>query len=120
MSRVVPGALAATATFLIVLFAAARAIDSSTETIAASNRAWLVACALAGLAAGFLGARLAGTAAVPARYAAAIAGPGALALLFALTTTARDEAGVWAALAISVAAAALGAAGRERLPQRRR
>ncbi len=117
------GLLVATVTFIVLLFVAARVTDSATETVDASNRSWLVSCALAGLVAGFLGDRVARAAPARAvRYAAAILGPALLALLFALTTDPAEKAGPWFALAISIAAAALGAAARERLAaaQRRR
>jgi FtsH-binding integral membrane protein len=116
------GLLAAAATFLVLLAIAAPLTDSATDTLESSNRSWLVACVLAGLIAGFLGDRVARSAPSGARYAAAIGGPAALALLFALTTSAADQSGVWAAFVLSIGAAALGAFGRERVAsaQRRR
>jgi hypothetical protein len=117
------GLVSATALFLVLAVIAAQLSESATETVAAANRLWLVSCALAGVVAGFTGARIARSApAVAARYAAAVTGPALLALVFALTTTAEDRAGVWAALAITAATAALGAYARERIAaaQRRR
>jgi uncharacterized membrane protein YeaQ/YmgE (transglycosylase-associated protein family) len=77
---------------------------------------------LAGLVAGFLGDRIARSAPLAARYAAGVVGPALLALVFALTSTATDEAGIWASFALSVVGAVLGATARERLAgaQRRR
>jgi energy-coupling factor transporter transmembrane protein EcfT len=117
------GLVVATVTFLVLLFVAARVTESATDTVDGSNRSWLVACAIAGMIAGFLGDRVARAApALAVRYAAAVLGPALLALLFALTTDPADPAGPWFALAISIAAATLGATARERLPsaQRRR
>ncbi len=100
------GLLVATVTFLVLLFIAARVIDSSTDTVDASNKSWLFSCAIAGLIAGFLGDRVARAApALAVRYTAAILGPALLALLFALTTDPAEPAGPWFALAISIAAA---------------
>ena len=111
----------ATVVFLALLFVAARITDSATDTLEATNRSWLVACALAGLVAGFVGDRAARRSPVVfARYAAAVVGPALLSLLFALTTSAQDEAGLWVALALSVAGAGLGAFTRERIAAQRR
>ena len=107
------GLLAAAVAFLALLAIAARFIDAGTDTIEGAGNGWLAACGIVGLVAGFIGARVARSAPRPARYAAAMTGPAAIALLFALTTTARDANGPWIALAIAILAAALGAAGRD-------
>ena len=117
------GLVAAAGAFFVLAFVAAVVTDSATDTIEQSNNAWLGLCAVAGLIAGFLGDRLARPApAVAARYAAAVAGPAAIALLFALTTTARDAEGPWLVLVAVAGAAAIGAHARERIAaaQRRR
>lgn len=117
------GSAAAAGAFFVLAFVAAVLTDSATDTVQQTNTVWLTLCALAGLVAGFLGDRLARMApAAAARYAAAIAGPAAIALLFALTTTARDAEGPWLVLAAVIGAAAIGAHARERIAaaQRRR
>jgi hypothetical protein len=117
------GLLAAAGAFFVLAFAAAVVTDASTQTVEQANNAWLGLCALAALAAGFVGDRLARPAsAVAVRYAAATAGPAAIALLFALTTTARDAALPRLVLAVVAGGAAIGAHARERISatQRRR
>jgi len=116
------GSFSAAGVFFVLAFVAAQLAEAATDTTAAADRVWLLACGVAGFLAGFGGARLARAAPLAARYAAAIAGPALLALVFALTSTAQDEAGPWFALAITIGAAALGAFARERIAaaQRRR
>ena len=117
------GLMAAAGAFFVLAFVAAAVTESATESVGQADNAWLVLCALAGLVAGFLGDRLArATPATAARYAAAIAGPAAIALLFALTTSARDAAVPWLVLVAVTGAAAIGAHVRERIAtsQRRR
>ena len=88
-------------------------VTSGTATVDSRTTAWVLVNLACGLVAGFAGARAAVGAALPARYAAAVAGPGLLALVFALTTDARDASGLWLAFAASVAGAAAGAALRD-------
>ena len=117
------GLVAAAGTFFVLAFVAAVITDSATDTLDQVNTVWLALCAVAGLVAGLIGDRLARPAPVAAaRYAAAVAGPAAIALLFALTTTARDAEGPWLVLVAVVGAAAIGAHARERIAagQRRR
>ena len=117
------GLVAAAGAFFVLAFAGAVITDGATDTLEQTNGAWVLACGIAGLLAGFVGDRFArATPAAAARYAAAVAGPAAIALLFALTTTAQDPAGPWLALVATITAAALGAFAREQLAtgQRRR
>jgi hypothetical protein len=117
------GLAAAAGSYFLLAFVAAVVTDSATDTLEQTNNTWLALSAIAGLLAGFLGNRFARPAPVAvARYAAAIAGPAAIALLFALTTTARDPEGPWFVLIAVAGAAAIGAHARERLAaaQRRR
>ena len=117
------GLVAAAGAFFVLAFAGAVITDSATDTLEQTNGAWVLACGIAGLIAGVVGDRFARAApAAASRYAAAVAGPAAITLLFALTTTAQDPAGPWLALVAAVAAAALGAVACEQLAtaQRRR
>jgi len=84
-------------------------VTAGTGTVDSRATAWELACAVAGVVAGFAGARVAVAAPRALRYAAAILGPLLLALLFALTTSARDESGLWIAFCLTVAGAAVGA-----------
>jgi hypothetical protein len=106
------GALIAPALYFVLIAIAAALVTAGTGTLDSRAAAWVAANLACGLAAGFAGARFA-RAPKALRYAAAITGPALLALVFALTTDARDQSGVWLAFAASVAGAAAGAALRE-------
>ncbi|HWK27468.1 MAG TPA: hypothetical protein VNS09_12950 [Solirubrobacter sp.] len=106
------GLLVSAAVFLALAFLGGALTDA--DTLEATNRGWLAVCLVAGGLAGFAGNRVA-RASRRARYAAAVLGPAALALAFAATTSAAEPAGPWIALAVTVAAAALGAFTRERV-----
>ena len=124
-ARVLLGLVAAAGAFFVLAFVAAVITDSRHRHARADQQrvgARLCALAGAGSRASWATASPAPTPAAAARYAAAVAGPAAIALLFALTTTARDAAGPWLVLVAMIAAAAIGAHARERLAtgQRRR
>jgi len=107
------GALIAPAVYFVLIALAAVLVTAGTGTLDSRASAWVAANLACGLVAGFAGARFAARAPKPLRYAAAITGPALLALVFALTTDARDESGVWLAFAASVAGASAGAALRD-------
>jgi hypothetical protein len=109
MRRASLGALAALVVYFVLAAVGAAVVTAGTGTVDGRATAWELACAVAGLLAGFAGARVAVASARPLRYLAAVAGPALLALLFALTTDARDETGLWVALLATVLGAALGA-----------
>jgi hypothetical protein len=113
MRRVAIAALAALAVYFVLIAAAAVIVTSGTATLDTRNGAWVAANLACGLVAGFAGARAAAGAPRILRYAAAVTGPALLALVFALTTDARDESGLWLAFVASVAGAAAGAALRD-------
>ena len=103
-------ALLALAIYFILIALAAAIVTSGTQTLDSRAGAWVAANLVCGLVAGFAGARFAGRSPRWARYVAAVSGPALLALVFAVTTDARDESGVWLAFAASVGGAAAGAA----------
>jgi peptidoglycan/LPS O-acetylase OafA/YrhL len=103
-------ALLALAVYFVLIALAAVLVTSGTATLDTRNSAWVAANLACGLVAGFVGARFAMRSPVWVRYAAGVSGPALLALVFALTTDARDESGVWLAFAASVGGAAAGAA----------
>jgi hypothetical protein len=115
MKRIALAALLAFAAYLGLIAVAAAIVTSGTSTLDSRDGAWVGANLACGLVAGFAGARAAAGAPRAVRYAVAIAGPGLLALVFALTTDARDESGLWLAFAASVAGAAAGATLRDAL-----
>ena len=113
MKRIALAALLALAVYFVLIVLAAVVVTSGTATVDTRNGAWVAANLVCGLVAGFAGARAAVGAPRLLRYLAALLGPSLLALVFALTTDARDESGLWLAFAASVAGAAAGAALRE-------
>jgi len=113
MKRVLIAALVALAVYFVLIALAAVIVTSGTATLDTRNGMWVAANLVCGLVAGFAGARAAAGAPQLLRYAAALAGPSVLALVFALTTDARDETGLWLAFIASVAGAAAGAAVRD-------
>jgi FtsH-binding integral membrane protein len=115
MRRAATGALVALGAFFGLVALGAVAATAGTGTLDGRATAWELVCLVAGLVAGFAGSRAAAAAPRPARYAAAIAGPALLALVFALTTDARDADRLWIAFLAAVAGAAAGAALREAL-----
>ncbi len=115
MRRLAVAALLALAVYFILIVLGAAIVTAGTGTLDSREGAWVAANLVCGLVAGFAGARAAAGAPRAARYAAALAGPCLLALVFALTTDARDESGLWLAFAASVAGAAAGAALRDAL-----
>lgn len=115
MKRLALAALIALLVYFVLIALAAVIVTSGTATLDTRNGAWVAANLVCGLMAGFAGARAAvGAPRVP-RFAAALLGPSLLALVFALTTDARDESGLWLAFLASVAGAAAGAALRDAL-----
>lgn len=113
MKRLLIAALVALAVYFVLIALAAVIVTSGTATLDTRNGMWVAANLVCGLVAGFAGARAAAGAPRALRFAAALVGPSLLALLFALTTDARDESGLWLAFAASVAGAAAGAALRD-------
>ncbi len=113
MRRIVLAALLALAVYFVLIALAAVIVTSGTATLDARTGTWVAANLVCGLVAGFAGARAAIGARRAVRYVAAVLGPSLLALVFALTTDARDESGLWLAFAASVAGATAGAALRE-------
>ena len=109
MKRVLIAALVALAVYFVLIALSAVIVTSGTATLDTRNGAWVAANLVCGLVAGFAGAHAAVGAPRTVRYVAALLGPSLLALLFALTTDARDESGLWLAFAASVAGAAAGA-----------
>jgi peptidoglycan/LPS O-acetylase OafA/YrhL len=103
-------ALLALAVYFVLIALAAVLVTSGTATLDTRDSAWVAANLACGLVAGFVGARFAMRSPAWMRYVAGVSGPALLALVFALTTDARDESGVWLAFAASVAGAAAGAA----------
>ena len=91
MRRLALAALLALAVYFVLIALGAVVVTSGTATVDSRTTAWVLVNLACGLVAGFAGARAAAGAALPARYAAALAGPGLLALVFALTTGARDD-----------------------------
>lgn len=113
MRRVLIAALLALAVYFMLIALAAAIVTLGTATLDTRTGAWVAANLVCGLVAGFAGARAAIGAPRALRYVAALTGPSLLALVFALTTDARDESGLWLAFAASVAGAAAGAALRD-------
>jgi hypothetical protein len=113
MRRVLIAALVALAVYFVLIALCAMLVTSGTATLDTRNGVWVAANLACGLVAGFAGARAAAGAPRPLRYAAALLGPALLALVFALTTDARDETGLWLAFFASVAGAFAGAAARD-------
>jgi len=113
MKRLLIAALVALAVYFVLIALAAVIVTSGTATLDTRNGMWVAANLVCGLAAGFAGARAAAGAPRALRFAAALVGPSLLALVFALTTDARDESGLWLAFVASVAGAAAGAALRD-------
>jgi hypothetical protein len=113
MKRALLAALVALAVYFVLIALAAVLVTSGTATLDTRNGVWVAANLACGLVAGFLGARAAAGAPRALRYVAALLGPSLLALVFALTTDARDETGLWLAFLASVAGAAAGAAVRD-------
>jgi hypothetical protein len=122
MRRAAIGALVALAVFFVLIAIGASAVTAGTETLDSRATAWELVCLACGLVAGFAGSRAALGAPRPLRYGAALLGPALLALVFALTTGARDADGLWIAFVATVVGAAGGAMLREALAraQRRR
>jgi hypothetical protein len=113
MRRVLIAALVALAVYFVLIALAAVVVTSGTATLDTRNGAWVAANLVCGLVAGFAGARAAAGAPRAVRYTVALLGPTLLALVFALTTDARDESGLWLAFLATVAGAAAGAALRD-------
>jgi hypothetical protein len=113
MKRIALAALLALAVYFVLIALAAVVVTSGTATLDSRNGAWVAANLVCGLVAGFAGARAAVGAPRAVRYVAALLGPSLLALVFALTTDARDESGLWLVFVASVAGAAAGAALRD-------
>ena len=101
-------ALIALALYFVLIALAAAIVTAGTGTLDSRAAAWVAANLVCGLVAGFAGAHAAGRAPRAVRYIAALAGPSLLALVFALTTDARDESGLWLAFLATVAGAAAG------------
>jgi hypothetical protein len=107
------GVLAGFAVYFLLIAIGAVAVTSGTGTVDSRATAWELVSFVAGLVAGFAAARAAARAPRPVRFVAALSGPPAIALVFALTTTARDESGLWIAFGATVLGAVAGAAMRE-------
>jgi hypothetical protein len=110
MRGMLMAALLALSVYFVLIALAAVVVTSGTATLDARDGAWVAANLVCGLVAGFAGARAAAGAPRVARYGVALLGPSLLALVFALTTDARDESGLWLAFLATVAGAAAGAA----------
>jgi hypothetical protein len=104
---------ASVATYCAVVAVGAAAIGGG--SLHTRNVGWVIVGAIAGLAAGFAGDRLALGAARGARWAAAVGGPFVVALALALAGTGESSAARWGAFVTTVAGAVLGALARERL-----
>jgi hypothetical protein len=107
------GVLVGFGVYFALIVIGAVGVTSGTGTVDSRATAWELVSFVAGLVAGFLAARAAARAPRPVRLVAALAGPSVIALVFALTTTARDESALWIAFGASVIGAAAGAAARE-------
>jgi hypothetical protein len=118
MRRAGSGLIVGLAVYFALIALAAVAVTAGTATLDSRATAWEVVSGIVGLVAGFASDRTARGAARPVRYGVALAGPALIALAFALTTSARDTAGLWVAFAATLAGAALGAALREALGRR--
>jgi hypothetical protein len=107
------GLLVGFAVYFVVVAVGAVGVTAGTGTIDSRATAWELVSFGAGVVAGFAAARAAAGAPRAVRVIVALAGPTAIALVFALTTTARDESGLWIAFGASVIGAVAGAAARE-------
>jgi hypothetical protein len=112
--RALTGAAVGLAVYFVLLVIASAAVGSA-DSVHARNVGWVLASAVAGLLAGFAGDRATLAAERSTRYAAGIAGPALVSLVFAVTSTAASQSARWGALAVTVVAAALGAGLRETL-----